>query len=453
MKDGTARIDRSADHSHYSEQDPEITDNPADTVEPTGVNEATPIDPAARPEAKLNPAQEKIGEADAVALQMLLAEALTQPGFADPLHDDSEPTPAPNEMPGAAVDDRPATQRSAVRKWTGRIVKSALGLAVLVFAVWTPILQLFQVASAEAVINAPVVTLRAPISGIVADGSLTVGEEVVGGETLMRIANPRIDLSRLEDTAAAVQLSLDERLMLETRIASLEEQQAELEVQLENFRLARMELLDARLANASLTDADRIEAQIERDALERGVFIGDSYNDKPSTGQRLDSIAVELSNLEAALTVNLTRHPQLVAAEAAERSRATQLSTATVAAPAEGSIWEVLVSPGEQINEGQDLVRVLDCSRALVTAAVSESVYNQLAIGMAATFTLREGGEPMMAEVVYLSGVSAAPSNLAIAPGALQAESYRVMLSVPVVASGAGCAVGHTGRVVFDQNG
>ena len=52
-------------------------------------------------------------------------------------------------------------------------------------------------------------------------------------------------------------------------------------------------------------------------------------------------------------------------------------------------MWEVLTAPGELVVRGQDLVRLLDCSGVVVTAAVSESVYNRLHIGQSATFRLR----------------------------------------------------------------
>lgn len=182
--------------------------------------------------------------------------------------------------------------------------------------------------------------------------------------------------------------------------------------------------------------------------MQRGIFIGDSYNDKPSSGQRLDEIAIELALLEAELAANESRHPRLVAAEASERAWIEQMTAATVIAPVSGSVWEVLTAPGEQVVEGQELIRMLDCTNAVVTAAVSEAVYNQLMIGTPASFTFREGGDPFLGHVVQLTGLASPPANLAIAPSALRAEWYRVLVSVPSLAE-YGCAVGRTGRVVF----
>ena len=95
------------------------------------------------------------------------------------------------------------------------------------------------------------------------------------------------------------------------------------------------------------------------------------------------------------------------------------------------------------------MVRLLDCSSAIITAAVSESVYNRLSVGTPAEFRFREGGSNLPGEVVQLTGVAAAPANLAILPSALKKESYRVMVSVPGLVSGGRCHVGRTGRVIF----
>jgi len=424
-----------------------------------------------------------------------------------------------------AQPDAAAKQRAAAKarnaKWRSRAVKSLIGLLLIVFAAWVPARQLFQVASAEAVVNAQIVTLRAPIEGAVdvAGGIPGIGTELGQGTSLLRIVNPRADLFRLNQAVAAVEASLDERTQLLADLRSRRLQQAALEQQVEEFRLARIEYLTALLvvppgpaidvggqdervpfvrarlgfANpegdaANIYDLE-LEAAvrdfqssvgmtpdgvigpktlaalngtinpepakgyailIELDALRRGVFIGDSYNDKPSSAQRLDTIEIEIAQLESALAVNITGHQRLVDVAARERAWVDQMSAAPINAPVDGRIWEVLTAPGEQVVIGQELVRMLDCANPLVTAAVSEAVYNQLAVGMAASFTFREGGEEMLGHVVQLTGFAAAPANLAIAPSALRAESYRVTVAVPGIAAGEGCAVGRTGRVVFD---
>jgi hypothetical protein len=194
------------------------------------------------------------------------------------------------------------------------------------------------------------------------------------------------------------------------------------------------------------------EIAIELAALERGLFIGDAYNDRPSSAQRLDFITLEMTGLETRLAVNEAQHARLVEAEVRERAWFEQISRAVIAPPANGIVWELLTAPGEQVVAGQELVRMVDCSQTVITAAVSEAVYNQLVPGMAAMFTFRDGGDPLPGRVAQLTGVASASANLAITPSALQAESYRVVVDVPGLA-GEGCALGRTGKVVFNTAG
>ena len=74
-----------------------------------------------------------------------------------------------------------------------------------------------------------------------------------------------------------------------------------------------------------------------------------------------------------------------------ERDRLQLHSDAQVLAPSSSTVWELLTASGEQVQRGQDLMRLLDCNAALVTAVVSEAVYNRLQIGSRATFRLRDG--------------------------------------------------------------
>jgi multidrug resistance efflux pump len=114
-------------------------------------------------------------------------------------------------------------------------------------------------------------------------------------------------------------------------------------------------------------------------------------------------------------------------------------------------VWEVLTAPGEQVNRGQDLLRMLDCSTAVVTATVSESVYNRLQVGAPARFRFRDGGKEHEGFIVHLTGVAEAPANLAIAPRSLIKEAYRVTVAIPALTGSPTCQLGRTGRVVFGE--
>src|SRR5271157_2324408 len=109
----------------------------------------------------------------------------------------------------------------------------------------------------------------------------------------------------------------------------------------------------------------------------------------------------------------------------------------------------MLTGPGEHVSKGQDLMRVLDCSRPLVSANVDESVYNRLEVGGRATFRPSQGGGRLYdGVIVNLTGAAAASGNFAIPLAAMRKSSFYVTVAVDGMKEG-GCSVGRTGTVTF----
>src|SRR6185437_1603345 len=82
-----------------------------------------------------------------------------------------------------------------------RTLKSALGLAIVVIAGVGPAQRLLEYSSVEALVNAPLITIRAPIDGKIEDAGFasTIGESAPKGLDLLRISNTRADRGRLDD--------------------------------------------------------------------------------------------------------------------------------------------------------------------------------------------------------------------------------------------------------------
>jgi hypothetical protein len=87
----------------------------------------------------------------------------------------------------------------------------------------------------------------------------------------------------------------------------------------------------------------------------------------------------------------------------------------------------------------------------VVTAVVSEDVYNRLQVGSPARFQPRDGRENLPGRIIRLIGPSASPANFAIQPSAPLRDSYHVTVAVPKLAEGHGCMVGRPGRVFFND--
>jgi len=413
--------------------------------------------------------------------------------------DPVKPTAGPDLLPWSlkGIAKNPLVRRS---------VKSAAAIALAGLVVWLPVQRLFQTTSVEAIVNARTLTLRAPIDGIVSaiPTNLAVGATFMAGTPLLQITNARAYQIRFDNIRRQKEHTEIEAAVLKTRLAGAERMHHEFVEQTRLFQIGRIAQLDARieesksnLAAAStrqeetaavlertlelstkgfqpkaLLDKVRRDDQIatqdvpsveqrikgivvELDAAKSGSFLGDSYNDRPRSSQRADELGQQIVELSAQLTEKQSTLLQLSKDVDLERERLQLNSEAAVLAPASGTLWELLTAPGEHVQRGQDLMRLLDCTAALVTAVVSETVYNRLQIGSAATFRLLDGDVVMPGRVVNLTGVASAAENYAIAPSSLRKEQYRVSLDVPDLRKNAqGCTLGRTGQVVFaNQSG
>ncbi len=405
-------------------------------------------------------------------------------------------TPEPLELDTPA----PSPQRADfVARFGGRALKSALGLGVLIIAGVGPVQRLLEFSSVEAVVNARLVSLRAPIDGkIEADVAPTIGAVAPKGGFMLRISNSRADRARLDDLQRLVDQTEGERPAIAKRLMRLKELHQEISQQVRAFQVGRIRELEERTmdlkAQAAATEAAEIEAvstlartkslaesgiqtrvaveradrdakvaaetqrslhhrlfatEVELEAARHGEYVGDSYNDRPSSLQHADDLSVRIAEAEAELSSRDQRLAKLRADLDAEAVRYSELSNAVLSSPIEAMVWEVLVSPGEEVRKGQDLLRLLDCSGALVTVTVRESVFNQLRIGDQAQFRFSGQSGKYNGTIVRMSGSAAPPDNLAIQPTGLASGGYRIVVSVPDLAS-TKCGVGRTGKVVFN---
>ncbi len=407
-----------------------------------------------------------------------------------------EAGPQPKSAPAAAPTAKGPPQLRAVDR---RILKTLAGVILVVVAGWMPLQALMQTTSTEAIINARLITLRAPIEGQVSWlGQVAVGTELKPGAEVLGIVNPRADRGRLDAVAQLVS-ELESDIKAQTaRRESLLKLHDEHTANGEAFRTGRIAQLESRMAETrseiaaatarheeaqqtlersqALADAgtgtvvalerarrdatvasQTLEAlghrrntlDVELSALRRGIYIGDSYNDRPQSLQRADEIALRLNEINADITQREARLASLRTELSAENMRYAQRSAAGLVAPVIGTIWEVMTAPGESVVRGQDLVRLLDCSGLVVTATVGEAAYNQLRVGHPARFRFRGESTDYEGRIVSLTGVATAPANLAIQPAALAKEPYRVMVTLPAMPTNGRCSVGRTGRVTF----
>ena len=437
---------------------------------------------------------------DTKAQQSFLADALADPTPAAPGL--IEP-PWRRARHAAAVAARLSALSAVLWRRRSTLAKTAAALLAALFLVWTPAQRLMTSTSAQAIVNARIVTVRASIDGVVVARlpALAMGASVEAGAALLEIENPLADsaaLNALRHTRAQLATSfavleakrrfLANRIETHTsrmqtfragRIAQLEMRISALDADLAAARvshatmagaLQRARSLSAKgIVSQSKLDAtvneestalqliERVSRQkdglgVELRAVRAGAFIGDSYNDIPQSAQRLQEDELALIGIDAHLHNARTDLADLERQVGAETQRHALLASATLRSAVSGRVWEVLVAPGELVSRGQDLARLLDCASSTVTAAVSETVYQYLAIGQRAQFRPRTGEPASDGWITGLSGLASVNSNSAIHQSALSKEPYKVTLRFPHLDRAAHCLVGRSGLVTFDTS-
>lgn len=434
------------------------------------------------------PSVDALDRLDALAQQMRLREAY-------PAHGRQGGSGA-SDTAGAASAKKPA---AGANRAVPRIVKTALGCLIVALAGFVPVQRYLQVASTEAIVTTRVITIRAPIDGQI-DRLISapeVGTAVRSGAVLLRITNRRADRSRLDDlrrliaqveserSAAGERLELlrsqQTGLVEQTqafqrgRVRELEERVAEIESQIKAAVATRTEAGAALLRTSILADngiqskaaherAERDDAvaeqaettlrsrlagvKVELDAARQGMFVGDSYNDRPSSSQHADEVMLQIGELQADLRAHDERLDHLRTELSAEAERYADQSAVELSAPVAGSVWEQLAAPGEEVRRGQDLMRLLDCSGLVVAAAVNERVYEKLHVGDPATFRLLGDTADYSGRVIRLSGLAGPSDNWALGSSAFPKELFRVTVAISGIKEPS-CAVGRTGRVMF----
>jgi multidrug resistance efflux pump len=317
------------------------------------------------------------------------------------------------------------------------IFRSALALAAVVALGLKPVERLLATTSAEATVNAQLITIRAPIDGYIATSahSLEIGEQFQSGDEIVAIKNPRADRTPLnklqrertqliatirayEDkmsvlAARRAQVDSQKAHFADARTHQVEHKKAEIDAQIDGAKaeneaatvaLKRARFLFDRkdIAAVDLEKAERNRRlaegalrgllsrnqgiDVELSALRQGLFVGDSYNDTPQSAQRGLDLVLDIAELNAKLEGMQAELASLSEEIESERLRYDDISVASLRSPASGRVWEVLTAPGEIVRAGQDLVRLLDCHAAIVTASVGETAYQKLRLGQSANF-------------------------------------------------------------------
>lgn len=229
-------------------------------------------------------------------------------------------------------------------------------------------------------VDAPVFSLAAPVSGLVASVEVHEGDHVSKGQVLAQL-DARERQAMVDQATAA----------LDRARAGLQEAQANLRAIVPTVRGAGA---DVTRASAVLADAQRASTRAHQ-LLEGGAT---SQAEVDSVDTHLAEASATLQSLLAGKDVASGRvaaanaavddaNAAVRTAEAALKLASVQLSEATITAPCDGIVVDRNLEPGAWASPGTAVLTVEDTSRLWVRVDVDESRLDGLALGTPAEVT------------------------------------------------------------------
>lgn len=385
--------------------------------------------------------------------------------------------------PAADEDTPPNTPPDGAPKKRGgaRLIRITLGSLILLIAGWVFIPDLIFPISSNAVVNAHVITLRAPIEGDVLSIAASAGRRVAKNEILVRLGNNRVDDAQLSALRAQQATLLEKIAALEQELIELqrigqrlktssgeyrdaigerytallaeanarliarravaEEAAATLQRQqtLYSKQLSTLAALEAAqraeiVALADLREAERAveRVKVEKHSAAQGIYFGDGYNNVPYTQQRGDEILLRGQALRSELRDSRIRLQETERQAAVEQQRLERLNLAELAAPAAGQVWLQLAAPGEYVTAGAPLLQILDTSRLFLMVSLDERHFDDIAVGDDAVVDLIASRKSLHGTVERVQGNEAKldDSVLAVAAPPIKPREFLVVVNL-----------------------
>lgn len=367
----------------------------------------------------------------------------------------------------------------------------------------------FGYISNSAVVNAPVLSIKAPFDGVVVTASAPVSTYLAPGDTAVELRSKRQSRSEMEalraehaaldgefdalDTQVArlrkLSSALEERFeqhselarqrhvaLRHEQLAALEQAEVELRLALEELDRTRrlhgsgavsdavLEALEGRRDRA-LGDVARQQAQIEvidieLAGLDQAVF--PEWSAASDIRRRIDEIEIRMTELQAQRTGLSHRRAALGSRIVSLDNELKALDLFAPTVPVGGVVWEATGAEGTAVAQGDEVMRILDCGTRLVEVAVSERHFETIRPGDAAWVQLKGSGDQLEGRVEAVRGRGGRLDRrgLAVEPAELEAEQLGILVrlgpgidSDPSAEGAAFCDVGRTAQVRFGSRG
>lgn len=390
-----------------------------------------------------------------------------------------------------------------------RLLRVTVACGLLVAVVLTLYPYVFHYVSTGAVVNAPVVTVRSPFDGVVTTPSGDISTAVAVQDRLVVVAEDRSDQHIMNDLEAQMLATAGRLSALERQRAAFQQirddlqqrakvQGVHVDAWLEARAVESMARIDAAMARLSEAEADRdrqrrlamsgaltqvavesaetraeiaaglvateraslARVTIARQAQHDGVPLNEGGEEQAQLIARLDDLELRLVELEQehASLVAVRRGLDMQIAFNTERLRDREVFQPE--AQFAGIIWKASPPAGTPILTGDELVRLLDCTKRFVEVAVDERHFESIAPGETASIRLKGSQSWLEARIVSVIGSQSRidrPAFGAEQPS-LGDRQLSVFLDLPAADASnpdvarAFCDVGRTAEVRFERH-
>jgi len=337
--------------------------------------------------------------------------------------------------------------------FNSKLFRRTLGIFILVGLLIVIVPATLKLQSNDAIVNAKVIPIHAPIEGVIADSMMIAGQSVLKGQAVLSIRNPRVSES-LVRTLKVEYRTLDDRSQgLEEQLAQLTMLQEDLIKRRQAHASHDLKRIDLQIAEAAaqvlaqssvvdelrltrkknesllaenfissiefersnyglevgLADLQAMQARLEllhseRQASSEGVYLGEGRNDVPYTQQKLDEINTRLIELSGLQRETLGRLGAVQTQLEFELKSLLRLSEASLLSPVDGVVWRQIYSPGSEVIIGTKVAELIDCNRLFVEVGVKDRVLHQFRVGTDVQFRLVGSAKWLQGKVTQAVG-------------------------------------------------
>ncbi len=374
-------------------------------------------------------------------------------------------------------------ESGAISMSLGHFIRLAIIALIIVTAIYVFSPYILSDIRSNGVVNARLVTLRAPIDGMLVRDAPDVGtfvskQQIIGEIVDSTIAMPllaQLDTERdsLVGRISALKNKEKELTAVQVRLAQqianfqtdssirLGFQVVEANARAESWRsvlkerelnLIRISTLFAnghapklRLETAQSlveqanqeiiraeADAGRLRGELE--AVGRGIYLGDGRNDVPYSQQRYDEIVIALADLRVQIAETQSRLKPVVRQFQQEVTRSAKREGVEMLSPIDGTIWRRIVIGQVQVSKNDEITKIINCNTIFVEVPIPESMADDIQLGELIDVRLQGSNIKLSGKIQELRGPRSVAPNVEFAAAPPLLNRDQVLLVIKLTA-------------------